>query len=94
MKPTLKAPVSPRLNPMKSTLKAPVSQRLKHKNDHLSSTFAFDFNLRRYTERRRQARSDERPPPRFSAELLGAELLGTHRGHLGTADTLEHRGLL
>ena len=37
------------LDPIKPTLTAPKSKRLKLKHDELLSTYAFDFNLRRYT---------------------------------------------
>ena len=38
-----------RVDPIKPTLKAPVHKRLKLKYDHLLSSFAFIFNLRRYS---------------------------------------------
>jgi len=37
------------VEPMESTLKAPGTKRLKLKYDNLLSSFAFKFNLRRYT---------------------------------------------
>ena len=37
------------VDPIKPTLKAPGSKRLKLKYDELLSSFAFNFNLRRYT---------------------------------------------
>jgi len=38
------------VDPMNPTLKAPGSERLKLKCDDLLSNFAFNFNLRRYSE--------------------------------------------
>ena len=38
------------VDPIKPTLKAPGTQRLNLKYDELLSSFAFNFNLRRYTE--------------------------------------------
>jgi len=38
------------VDPIKPTLKAPGSKRLKIKRDKLVSRFAFNFNMRRYTE--------------------------------------------
>ena len=37
------------VNPIKPTLKTPGTKRLKLENDDLLSSFAFKFNLRRYT---------------------------------------------
>ena len=37
------------VDPIKPTLKAPGAKRLKLKCDELLSSFAFNFNLRRYT---------------------------------------------
>ena len=37
------------VDPIKPTFKAPDAQRLKVKHDELLSSFAFNFNLRRYT---------------------------------------------
>ena len=37
------------VDPIKPTLKAPGTKRLKLKYDELLSSFAFKFNLRRYT---------------------------------------------
>ena len=42
---------------MKPTLKAPGTKRLKLKYDNLLSSFAFKFNLRRYTKDAAQAAS-------------------------------------
>ena len=39
------------VDPIKPTLKAPGSKRLKLKYDKLLSSFAFNCNLRRYTEK-------------------------------------------
>jgi len=44
------------VKPMKPMLKAPGTKRLKLKYIKLLSRFAFNFNLRRYTMRRRCAR--------------------------------------
>jgi hypothetical protein len=38
------------IDPIKATLKAPGSQALKEQYDKLLSTFAFKFNLRRYSK--------------------------------------------
>ena len=38
------------VEPIKPVLKAPGTKRLKLKYDELFSSFAFNFNLRRYTE--------------------------------------------
>ena len=38
------------VDPIKPTLKAPGSKRLKLEHEKLLSNFAFNFNLRRYTE--------------------------------------------
>jgi hypothetical protein len=37
------------VDPIRPTLKAPGTKRLKQKNDGLLSSFAFKFNLRRYS---------------------------------------------
>ena len=37
------------VDPCRPTLKAPITKRLKLKYDELLSSFAFNFNLRRYT---------------------------------------------
>ena len=51
------------VEPMKSILKAPGTKRLKLTYDNLLSNVAFNFNLRRYTARRRR-RSTRAPSPR------------------------------
>ena len=42
------------IDPIIPTLKAPGSNRLKLKYDQLVSSFAFKFNLRRYTVRKKR----------------------------------------
>jgi len=37
-------------DPIKPTLEPPVTKRLKQKHDEALSSFAFKFNLRRYTK--------------------------------------------
>ena len=51
------------LDPIKPTLKVPGTKRLKLKHDKLLSTFAFNFNLRRYNTAEEAAwlASDEVP---------------------------------
>jgi hypothetical protein len=38
------------VDPIKATLKAPGTKRLKLKSDELLSSFAFNFNMRRYSK--------------------------------------------
>ena len=46
------------VDPINPTLKAPGTKRLKLKCDDMVSSFAFKFNLRRYTMAEAAARSD------------------------------------
>jgi len=55
------------VDPIKPTLKAPGTERSKLKCDGLHSTFAFKFNLRRYTSAAQWA-----APPMPSAAAAGA----------------------
>jgi hypothetical protein len=49
------------IDPIKRTLKAPGTERLKLTYDKVLSSFAFEFNMRRYTTASRRA--SRSPPP-------------------------------
>ena len=67
------------VDPVNHMLKAPISKRLKLKYDKLlSSNFAYNFNLRRYTEAALPIRSDSRAvattnPPAHAPPLRASE---------------------
>ena len=56
------------VDPIKPTLKAPGTQRLKLKYDNPLSSFAFKFNLRRYTQAPEHPRAHSATPSASSRQ--------------------------
>ena len=70
---------------MKPTLKAPGTKRLKLKCHRLLSTFAFDFNLRRYiTTSKLQCESPHRRFPGMAVVTVSMDGMMFSGGHVST----------